>query len=73
MPLSIRLPKDMESRLSNLSKEANISQAQIIKEAISAHLEDLEDYYKAIKALERIKKGEKTYSSHEVFKELGLE
>ncbi|MDR0580305.1 MAG: hypothetical protein LBG21_06855 [Campylobacteraceae bacterium] len=45
MPLSIRLPREMESRLLNLSKEAKVSQAQIIKEAVYAYIEDLEDYY----------------------------
>ncbi|MDR0579796.1 MAG: DUF6290 family protein [Campylobacteraceae bacterium] len=73
MPLSIRLSKETEDRLSNLSREANVSQAKIIKDAVDNYLEDLEDYYKALKALERIKKGEKTYPASEIFKELGLE
>ncbi|MDR1285665.1 MAG: DUF6290 family protein [Campylobacteraceae bacterium] len=73
MPLSIRLPKDMEDRLSTISKEAKVSKAHIIKEAISTHLEDLEDYYRAVKALKEFKdSGEKSISANEVFKKLGL-
>jgi RHH-type rel operon transcriptional repressor/antitoxin RelB len=74
MPTSIRLPNDIEKRLDSLARETGRSKAFYIREAIVDHLEDMEDYYLAAQAAERVRKGqERTYTAEEARKELGLE
>ncbi|MDR0666835.1 MAG: ribbon-helix-helix domain-containing protein [Campylobacteraceae bacterium] len=45
MTLSVRIPEELEHRLSIVSKKAKVSNSQIIREALMTHLEDLEDYH----------------------------
>lgn len=71
--LGVRLSQDMENRLLHCSELSKRSKSSIVKEAIAAYLEDMEDYYLALERLEKHKKsGEKTFSLDEVAKELGL-
>ncbi len=74
MPISIRLPKDIEERLNRLATLTGRTKSYYLRELIMRGLDDLEDYYLAATVLERIRKGEeKTYSLNEVEQELGLE
>lgn len=73
MPTSIRLPEEVEQRLSDLARATGRSKAYYIKEAIMEHLEDLEDIYLAEQTLEKIRRGEEqTYTLEEVERALGL-
>ena len=72
--LAIRLPEEIEMRLTVLAKKTGWTKTFYDKEAILKHLEDLEDYYLASQVSEEIRKGkEKTYSIDEVRSELGLD
>ena len=71
--LGIRLPEDMEKQLSHICALSKRSKSSIVKEILSNNLEDLEDYYTAISALEDHKAyGGKTYSLKDVEKKLRL-
>ena len=45
--LAIRLPAEIESRLDELAKRTGRSKSYYVREAILAHLEDIEDLYLA--------------------------
>ncbi len=73
MPVSIRLPKDVEERLNRLAALTGRTKSYYLRELIMRGLDDLEDYYLAASVLERIRKGEeKTYSLDEVEQDLEL-
>ena len=72
--LAVRLPEEIEFRLDRLAKVTGRTKTYYIREAILNRLDDMEDYYIGMETLERIRKGdEKTYSSEEVRRELGLD
>ena len=72
--LALRLPADMESRLDTLAKATGRTKSFYAREAISAHLEDLEDLYMAEQVMQRIKAGtERTYTLEEVMAIHGVE
>lgn len=72
--LAIRLPNDIEARLTMLAAQTGRTKTFYAREAILAHIEDLEDYYLAAQTIIEIRKGEeKTYSTDEVRTALGLE
>lgn len=56
--MTIRLPVDMEQRLSQLAKETHRSKSYYIKQAIEEFLEEREDYLLALAAMERFERGE---------------
>jgi len=66
--LAIRLPPDIEKRLSELAKRTGRSKSFYAREAILEHLDDLEDYYLAAARVE-----EARLSLEDVEKRLGLE
>ena len=71
--LAIRLPEDIEARLESLAKRTGRSKTFYAREAILAHLEDLEDLYLAEQVVQRIRKGEEHASTlEEVEARLGL-
>jgi RHH-type rel operon transcriptional repressor/antitoxin RelB len=73
MAMSIRLPNEVETRLTNLATLTGRSKTFYVLEAILEHLDDLEDLYLAEKRLIDIKSGKsKTYTLDEVERELGL-
>lgn len=55
--LSIRLPEEMEKRLSQLAKETHRTKSYYVKQAIAEYLEDQEDYLIALARMERLEKG----------------
>lgn len=73
MPTSIRLPHELEQRLNRLAAITGRSKAFYLREMIEQGLDDLEDYYLASEAMERLRKGqERVYSALDVRKDLGL-
>ena len=47
--ISVRLPEEMETRINNLAKSTQRTKSFFIKEALNNYLEDMEDYYEALK------------------------
>ena len=50
--LAVRLPKDIENRLAELASQTGRTKTFYAKEAILAHLDDMEDRYLALSRLE---------------------
>ena len=74
MPTSVRLPDEIEQRLDFLAKHTGRTKAYYIRELISSHLDELEDYYLAAGVLERVRKGkERTFTAEELRRDLGLD
>ncbi|MFZ9408270.1 MAG: type II toxin-antitoxin system RelB family antitoxin [Burkholderiaceae bacterium] len=67
--LAIRLPKDIEERLSQLALESGLTKTALAREAILEFIDDLEDYYLAEA---RARKNRKVISLAEVEDSLGL-
>ncbi|MBL4760577.1 MAG: TraY domain-containing protein [Mariprofundaceae bacterium] len=73
MTISVRLPSDMEQRLTTLANKTGRKKSFYIKEALIHYLEDLEDIYHAEKALSDIKAGRSNViSMEEMEASLGL-
>ncbi|MCC2624965.1 MAG: antitoxin, family [Burkholderiales bacterium] len=71
--LGVRLDKDTESRLNNLSKSTHRSKSYYVKAALNEYLDDLEDIAIAEQRLANIRAGiETTRSLEEVMKDLGI-
>ena len=72
--LAIRLPKEIEDRLSVLAKITGRTKTYYAKEAILRHLDDLEDTYLAEKRLEDVRAGRsKKISLEKVMERYALE
>ena len=72
--LAIRLPEDIEKRLDRLAKRTGRAKTYYAREAVLAHIEDLEDTYLAEATLEDIRAGRsKTLPLESVMKKHGLE
>lgn len=71
---SLRLPDEINARLTTLAQRTGRSKTFYILEAIREHLDDLEDAYEADLIMQRVRNGEeKLYTSEEVEKMLGLD
>ena len=71
---AVRLPQSLEKRLDKLARRSGRTKAFYVREAILAHLEDMEDLHRAQEALERIRSGkERTIPLKDVMKRHGLE
>lgn len=74
MPISLRLPDDVEARLKSLAAQTGRSKTFYATEAICEYIDDLEDLYLAEQRLIDIRAGRsKTVSLEEVMKRYGLE
>lgn len=74
MPISIRLPEDIEKRLNALAAETGRTKTFYVVEAIKEHLEDMEDMALPEQVMKRVRSGEeRTYTLEEVKRDLGLE
>lgn len=72
--LAIRLPDEIENRLEELARKTGRTKTYYAREAILAHLEDMEDYYQAAESYQEYMAGkEKTVSLEEVEQDLGLD
>lgn len=67
--IAIRLDQKTERRLANLARKTGRTKTYYAREAITEHLDDLEDAYLA---LQRLEKPGLTFSAEEVKRELGL-
>lgn len=73
MPLSLRLPADVEARLSSLAAATGRTKTFYATEAIREHLDDLEDLYLAEQRLTDIRAGRSTpVSLEDAERQLGL-
>ena len=73
MPTSIRLDAAIEQRLDHLAAATGRTKAFYLRELIERGLADLEDYYLADAAMERVRKGEEpVISLDDVERDLGL-
>ena len=67
--LAIRLDPQIEERLEALAKKTGRTKTFYAREAILEHLEDLEDYFLAVEA---IQEPGRVYSAEEAKRELDL-
>ncbi len=73
MPISLRLPEDVEARLNDLAARTGRSKTFYAIEAIREHIDDLEDLYLAEQRLIDLRAGRsRTYTLEEVERDLGL-
>lgn len=73
MPISIRLPEDIEKRLDALAAETGRTKTFYVVEAIREHLEDMEDIALAEQVMKRVRSGEeRTFTLEEVRQRLAL-
>lgn len=73
MPISLRLPPDIEDRLSNLASKTGRTKTYYATQAICEQLDDLEDLYLARKEMKKIKSGKaSTTSLSDMMKEYDL-
>jgi RHH-type rel operon transcriptional repressor/antitoxin RelB len=73
MPVSLRLPAEIETRLENLARRTGRSKSFYIREAILEYLDDLEDLYLAERRLRDVLSGESdTVPLEELLKRHGL-
>lgn len=71
---ALHLPKDIEERLERLSKETGRSKDDYVCEAVTEHLDEMEDLYLAERVLERVRLGEEgTVPLDEIIARYGLE
>jgi len=68
--LSIRLPTEIDQRLSRLAALTKRPKSFYVREALERHIEDLEDAYIAIERI--MDPHARYYSTEEVSKKLGL-
>ncbi len=72
--MTIRLPKGMEERLTQLAKETHRTKSYYVKQALEEFLEERGDYLLALAAMERFEKGEeKAIPFEEILKKYGIE
>ena len=70
---AVRTTQELKNRVDFLAKETHRSSSFYFNLLLEEHLEDLEDIYLSEKVLQDIRSGkEKTYTTEEVCKELGL-
>lgn len=66
---AVRLDEATEKRLAKLAKNTGRTKSYYLRKALVEHLEDMEDYYMAAKAMEN---PGRIYTSEEAKRELGL-
>ncbi len=67
--LVVRLPADVEQRLTDLAQKTGRTKSYYARKAILEAIEDMEDMFLAA---ERLRTTKKVYTIDEVFEELGL-
>lgn len=74
MSISITLDPETEERIHRLAAQSGRSDSGYLLELLERALEDAEDITAATEVLERVRRGEeRTYTSDEVRRELGLD
>jgi len=73
MPLSLRLPPDLEARLDALAERTGRTKTWYVREAIAEYLADLEDASEAALVAEQVALGKmKVHSLEDAERRLGL-
>ena len=71
--LTVRLPEEVEKRLTVLAEQTGRPKSYYVREAIESYLEDLEDLYTAETIYRKVIEGKEDISTlEEVEKRLGL-
>ncbi len=70
MAIALRLPPELEKRLTSLAKKTHRSKSFYVREALEHYIEDLEDYHLAMTVL---KNPGKLYTIEEVEKMCDLD
>ena len=71
--INFRADEELDKRLERLSKLTGRSKTFYIREAVSTHIDDLEDIYLADQVMDRLEADtESLHALEEVEKELGL-
>lgn len=71
--INFRADAELDKRLERLAKLTGRSKTFYIREAVSTHIDDLEDIYLADQVMDRLESGTETlHALEEVEKELGL-
>jgi RHH-type transcriptional regulator, rel operon repressor / antitoxin RelB len=73
MPLSVRLTAEEEARLSALAARTGRSKTFYVRQAIEAHLDELEELYWADEAVRRYEEsGKQSRPARQLWDELGV-
>ena len=73
MPLSVRLTPEEEARLNALAARTGRSKTFYVRQAIEAHLEELEELYWADEAVRQYEEsGKQSRPARELWDELGV-
>ncbi|QKF92734.1 DUF6290 family protein [Campylobacter sp. CCUG 57310] len=74
MQISVRLDKDIGTKLERLAKDTKRTKSFYVQEAIKRFLEDMNDYIDAMEELKKIESDSNPqfYTLDEVAKELGV-
>ena len=71
--VAVRLPDEIDERLSRLSERTGRSKSQYVKDALLEHLDDIEDAAMAAEAYRDFRlSGEPSIPAAEVYRDLGL-
>lgn len=71
--LAVRLPEEIESRLSRLAAETGRSKSYYVREALVERMDEMEDVYLAEQRLIDVRSGHsRTHTLEEVERNLGL-
>ena len=65
---SFKMPAELKERLDNLSKNLSKPKSTIVKEALEAYLNEIEDFSFAVNALEELKDGDYKKASKKIDK-----
>ncbi|MEX2579278.1 MAG: TraY domain-containing protein [Verrucomicrobiales bacterium] len=66
---TVRLDSETEKRLEQLARKTGRTKSFYLRKALQEHLDDIEDYYLGMLALENT---ERTYTGEKAKRELGL-
>ena len=73
MPLSVRLTPEEEARLNALAARTGRSKTFYVRQAIEAHLDELEELYWADEAVRQYEEsGKQSRPAHQLWDELGV-
>lgn len=71
--LSVRLPDETKKRLDVLSTKTKRPISVYVLEALDEYLDDLEDYYTGVEALQEYTRDQVSYPLDQIMAEYGLE
>ena len=63
--LNIRIPESLAGRLAHLADQTGRTKSYYVRAALEEKLEELEDYYLAMQALEKVSTGKSRLWTHE--------